>query len=152
MKLLGAKKFINMPKGTFFISYTCSSIEQLNKLILNMQSSPESYINLDFLRIYGNCEQSIYLCTKENSYNITSTNIGTDLAIYLIIDDYLIPSKLKKDNLAASEIFKLKDNFIMSFPSIDNIHDRTNEKTKSILNSENKILNDIYNLELEISF
>lgn len=151
MKLLGAKKFINMPKGTFFIPYAYSSIEQLNKFILNIQNNPKSYINLDFLGVYGNCEQSMYF-SKENSYNISSTNIGTDLTVYLIIEDYLIPSRLNKHNLAASEVFKSKDNFIMSFPSIDNVHDKTNEKTKALLNSENKILNDIYNLELEISF
>lgn len=162
--ILGAKNFINQPKGTFYMKYKCHTKEKGKIFINSIKKYPEQYINeIGMLKIYGNCQSSLNFCIPQetddysninNFYYVDSTNIDDSITFYVILNESNIPIQTGGflNVLPKQQIFDVRDKFLLSFNSIDNVYDKANIKARSLLTTEDSSLNDIYNFKLTINY
>lgn len=104
LTLMGARKFIDMPTGTFFIPFWCNSCDEIIK---DFNEKPMKLFmdNLDDFHIYGDNNGSMSFSVDGNEDHIFYYDMNVvgdaepESTLYLVIDESLIPElgKYTKD-------------------------------------------------------
>jgi hypothetical protein len=127
MQLLGAREFIKMSAGTFYIAYWENTIEECFNIINKFKQDQKSYLNIepDDLHIFGDNSGSVMISgDKENNYIFYfDANVVGDACpsttLYLVIDESELPNEIlihdSEENivkLSKDDIVKIKNIFI----------------------------------------
>jgi hypothetical protein len=127
MKLLGAREFIKMPAGTFYIEYWENTIEKCLQIIDKFIKDSNTFLDIkpDELHVFGdNSGSMMFSGDKEEDYmfyydaNVVG-DAGPSTTLYLVIDESELPSEISihdgEDNivkLSKYELIRIKNLFI----------------------------------------
>ena len=157
MKLLGAKHFLDMPKGTFFIPYWCDSLDECEDIINKFVTS-KLVIGYEDLHIYGDNTGSMSFNKDEEDYiyyydiNVVG-DACPETTIYLILDEDEIPQSIMFEpptfydeglHLNKGQILRTRHQFLKIFNELNNKNEPNNEYARIYLNkheNEHKIYN-----------
>ena len=127
MQLLGAREFIKMPTGTFYLEYWRNTTEECCQIIDKFKKDPKNFLNInpDELHIFGtNSSSMMFSGDKEDNYIFHyDANVVGDACpsttLYLIIDENELPNEiLIYDDeyniviLSKDEVIRIKNIFI----------------------------------------
>lgn len=164
LTLMGAKHFIDMPKGTIYLRFWEDTEEELFNVIENFKNN-KLEIDWENVEIYGNNFGSMAFNYSEEDYIFYyDANVVGDACpantLYLIIPEDLVPSNIpirdidgNEHNISKAEFSKSRKKFIEYFKDceIDNRLDKENDWARQILNKDyknNSIVNLIINNEV----
>lgn len=151
--LMGARKFLDMPKGTIYHQFWMDNSKECLKLIEEFNKNPKEYFsNLGLiLHIYGNNRGSMALRgpVDDDSYEPIETdsiedylfyydaNVVGDASpndtLYLVIEESLLPDIIEFEygSVTKDEFLQLRNIFLefddFKEHGIDNIEDPANE-------------------------
>jgi hypothetical protein len=127
MKLLGAREFIKMSAGTFYIEYWRNTIEECFQIIDKFKKDPKSFLDIraDELHVFGdNSGSMLFSENKEENYIFYyDANVVGDACpsttLYLVIDEKELPDEILihdyENNiikLSKDDIIRIKNIFI----------------------------------------
>lgn len=172
LMLLGARQFLDMPKGTFYIQHWKRSGKDCESVIERFKANPLSLLDFCDLEIYGNNSGSMCFSGKEDDfiffYDANVVGDSDPLAtVYLVLDDSFIPEVAQYESdvsgydykndvpflekgltLTREQVFKAREEFLSYFDNLDNISDKSNDWARRY--SDDDVKNGgIYNLRLE---
>lgn len=164
--LTGAKRFIDMPKGTMYFNYW-SSKESCANIITIFDSNPIELLS-DFgnMEIYGDNSGSMIFYNDESDIDspisYTDINIVGDAnpmeTLYLIFEKDLLAATIRIDGeynsiiLTKEEVLKYRDKFLKNFTEMDNTKDKTNDWARDKLYNDKDYKDDcIVNYYKEIN-
>jgi hypothetical protein len=127
MQLLGAREFIKMSPGTFYVQYWVNTEEQCLEIIDKFKNNQKSFSDIDGddLHIFGdNWGSMSFSGAKEDDYifywdaNVVG-DAGPSTTLYLVIEENELPKKLticdEDDNtveVSKKEIINIKNIFV----------------------------------------
>jgi hypothetical protein len=127
MQLLGAREFIKLPPGTFYVRYWLNTEEQCFQIINRFKNNPESFLNIeaDDLEVFGdNCASMGFSGNEYDDYIFYyDANVVGDAdpsnTLYLVLEENELPSKIiERDNednfieILKDDIIKIKNMFV----------------------------------------
>ena len=127
MKLLGAREFIKMPVGTFYVEYWKNKIEECLQIVDEFKKDPKKFLEIrpDELHVFGDNSGSMMFSgdEEENYMFYYDANVVGDASpsttLYLVIDENELPSEIPiydgEDNiikLSKYDIIRIKNYFI----------------------------------------
>jgi len=127
MQLLGAREFIKMPTGTFYVQYWENTIEECLQIIDKFKKHPNKFLNIqpDDLHVFGDNSGSMsFSGDKEENYIFYyDANVVGDACpsttLYLVIDENELPDEIStydsKDNIvkiSKEDIIKIRNIFV----------------------------------------
>ena len=127
MQLLGAREFIKMPSGTFYVRYWLNTEDQCLQLIDKFKNNPKSFLNIepDDLEVFGNNQGSMGFCGNKNDDYIFyyDANVVGDAdpsnTLYLVLEETELPDKIverdEEDNfveIVKGDIIRIKNMFV----------------------------------------
>lgn len=134
LELLGARKFLDKPKGTFYIPFIKNSEQKCWDLVEKFLDNPYDLIELQQLHIYGDNGGSMSLSSDYDDKYIFyyDANVVGDAVpkttLYLVLDDTFIPERFQyidEDyfddglNLTREQVFKVRDDFLLLIGNSD---------------------------------
>lgn len=156
LELLGAMKFLDKPKGTFYIPFIEKSEQKCWESADKFLDNPYELMELQQLHIYGDNGGSMCLssdCDNKYIFYYDANVVGDaipETTLYLVFDDTLIPDSFQyidKDyfddglNLTREQVLKVRDDFLLLIG--DNDYD-PNIEARDYLDKnykDNKIVN-----------
>jgi hypothetical protein len=127
MQLLGAREFIKMPPGTFYIEYWMKTIEECFQIIDKFKENSKSFLNFNAerLHVFGDNQGSMsFSGNKDDDYiSYYDANVVGDACpsttLYLIIEENELPNKMilndENDNVidvSKDYIINIKNMFV----------------------------------------
>jgi hypothetical protein len=76
IKLLGARKFIDLPAGTLYSEYWLDNVEQCEKMIENFKANYKEFLDTTDLMVYQDNGASLLLEGQKDKYDLTLTDIN----------------------------------------------------------------------------
>jgi len=127
MKLLGAREFIKMPAGIFYMKYWENSKEECIQIIEEFKKDPKSFLEIeaDDLEVFGdNSGSMMFSGNKEDNYifyydaNVVG-DANPSTTLYLVIDENELPDEIPVNDdegniiqLSKDEIIRIKNIFV----------------------------------------
>lgn len=172
LMLLGARQFLDMPKGTFYIQHWERSEKDCLSVVERFKQDPLSLIDFHNLEIYGNNSGSMSFTSKEEDFIFYyDANVVGDAfpqnTVYLVLDDSFIPELVEYTmettwydgngnsgiadealKLTREQVFNARTEFLTYFDNLDNTTDKDNDWARNWLDSNTENA-EIYNLRLE---
>jgi hypothetical protein len=120
MQILGAREFIKLSPGTFYIEYWKKTIEECFKIVDKFKENPKSFLDIDAneLHVLGdNWGSMSFSGEKEDNYIFYyDANIVGDACpsttLYLVIDENELPNKITIYDNDNKSVEILKDDII----------------------------------------
>lgn len=162
LMLVGAKHFLDLPKGTIYERFWEDDEEDLLKIIEYFKND-KLEIAWNDIEIYGNNGGSMAIDTKEDNYiyyydaNVVGDAYPPD-TLYLVIDEERLPKEIEINDkvFTKQDILKIKEKFLTFFDEnepIDNKLDKTNEWARDCLNNEEPYKDNYFvNFKMEMSY
>ena len=128
MKLLGAREFIKMPVGTYYVEYWQNTVEECFKIIDDFNTNPENLLNIeiDSLEVFGDNSGSMrFSGMKEDEDHICyyDANVVGDACpnttLYLVIEEYELPNEIQVSDdegniikLSKKDVIRIRNIFV----------------------------------------
>ena len=128
MKLLGAREFIKMPTGTFYIPYWESTDKRCFNVINTFKKDPTSLLDRMYedLHVFGDNGGSMCFSIEEEQDDYIfyyDANVVGDAnpgkTLYLVIDECELPSHVtigdyvgNKAKLSKDDLIRIRDKFV----------------------------------------
>lgn len=157
LTLMGARHFIDMPKGTIYLSFWKDTEEELLNVIDDFKNN-KLKICWEDVEIYGDNSGSMAFMHDEEDYIFYyDANVVGDASpnntLYLIIPEDFVPNTIPirdKDgnqfNISKQDFFKTKNKFLDNFKDlpIDNKLDKENDWARQILEKDERYKNNYF--------
>jgi hypothetical protein len=127
MQLLGAREFIKMPAGTFYVQYWENTMEECLQIIDKFKKDSKIFLDIqpDTLHVFGdNSRSMMFYGDKEEDYMFYyDANVVGDATpestLYLVIDENELPNEISiydnEDNtvkISKEDVIKIKNKFV----------------------------------------
>lgn len=127
MQLLGAREFIRMPVGTFYVRYWLNTEKQCLQLIDKFKNNPKSFLDIESgdLEVFGDNYASMgFSGNRDEDYIFYyDANVVGDAdpsnTLYLVLDETELPSKIVEQDkdfnlveISKDEIIKIRNMFV----------------------------------------
>lgn len=155
MKLLGAREFIKMPTGTFYVDYWKNSESECIQIIEKFKDSLKEFLNIkpDDLHVFGDNSGSMMFDGKEDDYmfyydaNVVG-DAGPSTTLYLVINEDELPNEIELRGcddcivkLSKKDIIEIRDIFVNKVYSKGSMDKWAIEELDKLSNNGNKIVN-----------
>lgn len=81
IRLLGARKFINLPAGTLYTEYWLKNTQQCDEMIQKFRKNPKEFLDTAELMVYYDNGASLLLSDKKDGNKIVDELILTDINV-----------------------------------------------------------------------
>lgn len=157
LTLMGARHFIDMPKGTIYLSFWKDTEEELLNVIDDFKNN-KLKICWEDVEIYGDNSGSMAFMHDEKDYIFYyDANVVGDadpaLTLYLVISEELVPNIVpicneygELFNISRRDFFKARNKFLENFEGlpIDNKLDKENDWVRQILEKDERYKNNYF--------
>lgn len=164
--LMGARRFIDMPTGTLYISLWKNSTSDCIDLIEEFMKDPKEFLDYSDMEVYGDNGGSMgFSQDDEDHIFYYDANVVGDASpthtLYVVLDANVIPDSIEFPNLenmdehftlTREEILEIRNKFMGFFDSLDNINNHQNDWARQELDkyaAESKLNEMILNLFME---
>lgn len=159
MKLLGAREFIKMPAGTFYVQYWQNSKKECIDIIENFKKEPKSFLELKVndLEVFGDNSGSMTFGgdIEDNYIFYYDANVVGDASpattLYLVIDEDELPDIIEFHNnerntiqLKKNEVIKIKNIFLNDYY----VNSKTNANVFNLLHKLSKETGSIVDINI----
>ena len=157
LTLMGARHFIDMPKGTIYLSIWGKNQKELLNIIENFKND-KLEIRWENVEIYGDNYGSMAFIHGEEDYIFYyDANVVGDadpaLTLYLVISEELVPNIVpicneygELFNISRRDFFKARNKLLENFEGlpIDNKLDKENDWARQILEKDERYKNNYF--------
>ena len=157
LTLMGARHFIDMPKGTIYLRFWEDKQEELFNIIENFKND-KLEIDWEDVEIYGdNWGSMAFMYDEEDYIFYYDANVVGDadpaLTLYLVISEELVPNIVpicneygELFNISRRDFFKARNKFLENFEGlpIDNKLDKENDWARQILEKDERYKNNYF--------
>ena len=157
LTLMGARHFIDMPKGTIYLRLWENNEKELLNIIENFKND-KLEIRWENVEIYGDNYGSMAFIHDEKDYIFYyDANVVGDadpaLTLYLVISEELVPNIVpicneygELFNISRRDFFKARNKFLENFEGlpIDNKLDKENDWARQILEKDERYKNNYF--------
>lgn len=157
LTLMGARHFIDMPKGTIYLRLWENNEKELLNIIENFKND-KLEIRWENVEIYGDNYGSMAFIHDEKDYIFYyDANVVGDadpaLTLYLVIPEELVPNIVpicneygELFNISRRDFFKARNKFLENFEGlpIDNKLDKENDWARQILEKDERYKNNYF--------
>jgi hypothetical protein len=111
IRLLGARKFIDLPAGTLYVEHWCKNMAQCEEIIEKFKINPKEFFDTKYLMIYQNNSYSSLLenCIDEDG-DIILTDVNVvgdacpDLTLRIVFDLNDLPENVEIYNSSKQDV------------------------------------------------